>query len=273
MKNPYAVYVNCDGAMDYSKGNPGGIGFVINFPETVELEPMYISIGTYIQGNIERLEIEALIQAMKETNRVFKLHSKILKNVNTIIFITDRHGLNDGEKTSPFRIREWRKNGWKNHEGKPIKNHKLLDELDKERNKLITSARARVSIEWRRRKENKRADKLAKAAKAGGLPNFKLQKSIEKIGRRKFSGPEINYKTFEPKDEVHVNIFRKEPVQDQWEIWSEVCAGKNMGGKFKIYADDNLAEKLKRGNEYIVRIKKVYQRHVVIFRTLKTPKI
>jgi len=231
MKNPYAIYVNCDGAMDYRKGNPSGIGFVINFPESIELSPIEISSGTYIKGNIEQLEIEALIQAIKETNRVFKDHSEKLKNINTIIFITDRYGLNDKEKTSPFRIREWRRNGWRNHEGKPIKNHKLLDVLDKERQKLAASARSRVNIEWRRRKENKRADQLAKSVKGAGLPIFKLQKKLEKIGKRKFDGPEIDYKQFRVRDEVHVNIFLKDAVQDQWEVWAEICGGKNLGNK------------------------------------------
>jgi ribonuclease HI len=270
--NPYALYVNCDGAMDYTKGNPGGIGFVINFPEAVGLDPIEISGGTYYRGNIERLEIEALIQAIRETNKVFKSLFEKLKNVNTIIFITDRLGLNDKEKTSPYKIREWRRNGWKNNEGKPIKNHKLLDELDKERLKLSRAARASVNIEWRRRKQNKKADNLAKAGKIIGLPNFKLENKSEKIGKRKFDGPEINYRQFQPKDEIHVNIFRKDPVQDQWEIWAEVCAGTNLGDKFKIYADDNLSGKLKRGNEYIIRIKEAFRFHITIFRSFKKPK-
>jgi len=67
MFNPYAVYVNCDGAMDYDSKNSGGVGFVITFPDFVPLEPIPISIGRYVGGNIERLELEALIQAMKET--------------------------------------------------------------------------------------------------------------------------------------------------------------------------------------------------------------
>ena len=136
MINPHAVYVHCDGAMDYSSQNPGGVGFLITFPDSVNLEPIPITIGTYIGGNIERLELEALIQAMKKTIEVFKINNDALKNIRQIIFITDRYGLIEEEKTSAYRIREWRRNKWKNHEGKPIKNHKLLDELDKTRKKL-----------------------------------------------------------------------------------------------------------------------------------------
>jgi len=194
MDNPYAVYVNCDGAMDYTKNNPGGVGFLIRFPDFIALEPIKISIGTYFNGNIEQLEIEALIQAMKRTKEVFELYHDELRNVGEIIFITDRYGLREDDKTSPYRIKEWRRNGWKNYEGKPIKNHKLLDELDKTRLKLSKTAFAKVTIEWRRRKQNKQADKLAKTGKQFGLPNLKLKKKGEKIGKRKLSGPELNYK-------------------------------------------------------------------------------
>lgn len=267
--NPYAIYVKCDGAMDYTKGNPGGIGYEIIFPETTKLDPIEISGGTYLKGNIEQLEIEALIQGMRETNKIIKSLSEKLKNVNTVIFVTDRLGLNDKEKTSPYKIKEWRKNSWKNHEGKPIKNHKLLNELDKERQKLSIAIRGSVNIEWRRRKQNKKANKLAIAGKKLGLVNLKLETKSEKIGKRKFSGEEIDYKQLIPKDDIHVNIFRKEPVQEQWEIWAEICDEKNLGCKFKIYSDDDLAEKLKRGNQYIIRIKNVFRFHVNIFRVIK----
>ena len=29
--NPYALYIKCDGAMDYDSKNPGGVGFEIIF--------------------------------------------------------------------------------------------------------------------------------------------------------------------------------------------------------------------------------------------------
>jgi len=251
--------------MDYKKGNPGGIGFQVRFPESLDLSPIEFSIGTYIQGNIERLEIEALIQAMKKTKEIFFDLQEDLKNVNTIIFITDRLGLGATAKTSPFRIKDWKSNGWKNHEGKPIKNHKLLAELDRERRKLAQVTRARVTIEWRRSKYNRRADKLAKTGKSIGNQSLKLKQAGEKIGRRKFEGDEIDYRRFYPNQELHLNIFRKDPVQDKWEVWAEICSGDAQGQKLKIYAEDAMALELNRGNEYRVRIKNVYNFHVEIF--------
>lgn len=269
MFNPYAVYVHCDGAMDYDSANTGGIGFVISFPESVPLEPLQFSIGQYLGGNIERIEIEAIIQAMKETIKVFHEYDDILKNITQIIFITDRFHLQDTEITSPYRIKQWRHNKWKNDEGKPIKNNKLLDELDKTRTKLAGLTYARVNIEYRRRKENKAADKLAKAGKKEGIKIDSLKNKGEKIGKRKFDGTEIKYNRLNAGDKIHVNIYKKDPIQDESEISAEICDGNNKGCKLKIYTDNKLADKLNRGNEFIVRIKEVHRYHIRIFRTIE----
>lgn len=269
MYNPYAVYVNCDGAMDYGSKGMGGVGIVITFPDSVPLEPIQLSIGRYAGVNIERIELEGLIQAMRKTLEVFEEHQALLKNISHIIFITDRFGLSDSEKTSPFKIRSWRSSNWKNHEGKPIKNHKLLDELDKIRKKLSEKTYARVNVQFRPRKKNKAADKLAKTGKKEGLLSEKLTKKGEKIGRRKFDGAEIKYSILKVKAELQVHVFRKDPVQDEWEVWVEIAEGENKGNKLKIYTDDKLATKFQRGNEYFVRIKNVYRFHVHVFRTIK----
>src|SRR5665213_125508 len=125
--NPHALYVHCDGAMDYNSKNSGGVGFIIRFPDSIPFEDISTSIGIYTGGNIERIEIEALIQAMLAVIELFKSHGTELRSIGQIIFVTDRYGLSDSERTNPYQIRGWRKNGWKNHEGKPIKNHELLD--------------------------------------------------------------------------------------------------------------------------------------------------
>lgn len=266
------MYIYCDGAMDYDSKNTGGVGFYITFPESAQREPIPITIGTYTGGNIERIEIEALIQAIKEVINLFKKDGKELRNINQITFITDRFGLSDSEKTNPYKLKTLRSQKWKTAEGKPIKNHKLLDELDKTRKKLADLAHARVNIEYRPRKQNKVADKLAKKGKSNRLTIDKLAKKGEKIGKRKFSGAEIDYSKLSNNDELHVHVFRKDPVQDEWEIWVEICDGINQGSKFKIYADDILSAKLQRRNEYVIKIKSVLSHHVRIFRTIMKQK-
>jgi len=55
--NPYALYVCCDGAMDYDSKNTGGVGFEIIFPDSIGLESTKYSLGKYEGANIERLEL------------------------------------------------------------------------------------------------------------------------------------------------------------------------------------------------------------------------
>ena len=267
--NLHALYINCDGAMDYDSKNHGGIGYVIRFPEALGLEDISYSIGRYLGANIERMELEALTQAFQTVLDLFITYRVELKTITQIIFITDRFGLSDPERMNPYLINSWRQNKWKSFEGKPIKNHEQIDKLDKLRKKLSNLTFARINIEYRPRKQNKAADKLAKAAKKDGLLINAIAKKSEKIGRRKFDGAEIIYKSLSEKQELHVNTFRKDPVQESWEVWAEICCAEKIGQKVKIYTDDQLARKLKRGNEYVIKLRKVHRFFIEIYKTIK----
>jgi hypothetical protein len=83
--DPHAMYVFCDGAMDYDSYNSGGIGYLITFPDFTGFDPLPISMGTYKGGNIERLEIEALIQALKEVLDIFKKKGKLPEILDEIV--------------------------------------------------------------------------------------------------------------------------------------------------------------------------------------------
>ena len=267
--NPYALYIKCDGAMNYDSKNTGGVGFNIEFPDFVDLENIRESLGRYEGANIERLELEALISGMEYVINLYKKEREKLSSINTIIFVTDRFRLNDKEGTNPFKIQEWRKNKWCNHEGKAIKNHDLLDKLDKKRKKLSVIARSKINIEYKPRRQNKVANKLAKVGKQFAIPDDSLAIKGLKVGKRKYDGPEIIYDSQNEKEGIHIHVFLKTPVNNQWEISAEICNGTNFGKKLKIYSDDKLAAKLQRRHEYEVRIKKVFSHHVIIFRTIK----
>jgi len=271
--NPYALYAYCDGAMNYDSKNTGGVGYEIVFPDFVELENIQEFRGRYEGGTIERLELEGLIQGLDAVEKLYKKESEKLRNISAVILISDRFRLNDQEGTNAYKIKEWRKNKWCNYEGKPIKNHDLLDKLDKKRKKLSDITFSKVSIEFRPRKQNKVADKLAKKGKKQPIVNDTIAIKGLKVGKRKFDGAEINYKTLKAKDEIHIHVFRKTPVNDQWEVSVEICKGETTGRILKIYSDNELSAKLKRRNEYIIRLKEVFNHHVTICRTLKSLKL
>lgn len=267
--NPYAIYVHCDGAMQYDSKNSGGVGLEIVFPDFIELARIQKSIGRYEGANIERLELEALLQGMYELLDIFKQENETLKNVNTIIFTTDRFSLNDSDKTSPFRIRDWRKSNWHNHEGKAIKNSDLLDKIDKTRKKINDQTYCSVKIIYVRRKFNKKADKLAKEGRKQPIANKTIAQKGIKIGKRIFDDIEVDYSSLEAKCKYHVRVYKKEPVRDQWEINVEICSGNFIGKKLKIYTDIEIEQKLHRHHEYEIRIKNVFTHHICIYKTIK----
>ena len=270
--NPYALYVFCDGSMKYDSRNTGGVGLEIAFPDFINLKNIQKSVGRYEGANIERLELEAILQGMNEIIHLFKNEKEKLKNINTIIFITDRSSLNDSEKTSPYRIREWRKNKWHNYEGKPIKNSDLLDRIVKNRKKIIDQTFCSLHINYARRKFNKAADKLAKKGKERPIVKSNIALKGIKIGKRKFNDIELDYNLLEKKNEYHVHVFKKEPVQNQWEISVEICEGKFLGKKFNIYVGSDIEIKLHRHHEYKIRIKEIFTHHVTIYKGLKEVK-
>ena len=257
-----AVYIRCDAGMDYKPKNPGGLGVVIEFPDFVDLEPAKFEFGKYTGANIERLELEAIIRGMDECIKIFINERERLKSIKRIIIVTDRFGLKDEEKTSPYRIRDWKKNKWKNFEGKSIKNQDLLERLDKMRRRLTASTYCTIDIEYKPRKFNKDANKLSHLGKKKSLEDKSVEVKGTKQGRRKFDGDEIKYSLLKSKQEYIIHIFKKDPVSDQWEIHAELCEGIYEGKKIKIYTDNKLERKLPRNNYYRVRIKNVYRYHM-----------
>lgn len=268
-----AIYVRCDAGMDYKPKNPGGVGVVIEFPDFVDLEPVEFDFGKYTGANIERLELEAIIRGMEEILKLYGTESDKLRSVKRIIIVTDRFGLSDEEKTSPYRINEWRKNKWKNHEGKSIKNSDLLEKVDKTRNKLRARTYSNIEINYEPRRYNKVANKLSKKGKIKSLPARSIDLKGTKQGRRKFDGEEIKYSLLRPKEEHTIHIFKKDPLPEQWEIHAEFCEGMYEGKKIKIYTDDKLERKLHRHHSYQVRIKSAFRYHIVIYKTFKEIKI
>lgn len=267
--NPHALYIHCDAAMDYDSQNSGGVGVEIVFPDTINIESKEFSIGRFVGANIERLELKAIITGIEETLKLFSSHSNDLQNINTIIITTDRYGLNDKEKTSPYRIRGWKKNKWKNFEDKPIKNRDLLDQVDKLRRKLSSTAFSNVSIDYLRRNYNKAADKLAKKGKKFNLKDDSIAIKGAKPGRRKFDGPDIHYNLLKEKQEFVIHIFRKESVDDLWELSTEFCEGEFKGQKLKIIVDIPLEKKLHRHHFYRVRTQKIFSHHITIYKSIK----
>jgi len=204
--------------------------------------------------------------------RLYKIYPDKFKNLRNIIVTTDRSGLDDDNKTSIYKIKEWKKMGWHSHEGKAIKNSYLLDDIDKARRKIRNKTHCFVRIKYRPEKYNKIADRLSKAGKRRLQRKDNIAVWGIKIGKRIYEGGEVNYETLKEKEKYNIRIFKKEPVRDQWEISVEVCEGRFLGNKFKIYSDSAMQKKMHRWHYYFIMIKKVFTHHVTIYKNIKVKK-
>jgi ribonuclease HI len=265
--NPHAIYVTCDAGMDYDSKLSGGVGFVITFPDSVNLDSIKVSIGRYEEASIERLELEAIIQGMEELIRLNKTYGDRLRNVNQIIIVTDRFALREQERTSAYRIRDLRKNKWKNSEGKPVKNHDLLEKLDKTRKKVVESLHCKLNIEYQPSKKTKAAHNLAKEGKQYPLKNDTIAIKGTKTSKRYFDGSFVDYKQIKANEIYPIHVYRKEPVQNEWEIFGEILEGRFIGRKINIYTDNLFESKIHRQHIYRFRIKSAHKFHIRIYKT------
>ncbi len=264
MNNPNVIHIRTDGAMDLDTQQTGGTGFVINFPELYEIPDIQESFRRDKQG-IHRLEMIAILEGIEALTKWVKNQGKNSIDCSRVVIHTDRHSLIDNELLNPWKIAGWRKNKWKNHEGKPIKDKDLLDSIDKARKKLSAKIRKRVEIVYVRRKFNKQADKLSKQGKKGEVRSRKIiSEKYSKISKRLYDGDEISYKELKAGDPLEVRVYKKDSVQKDYEVSGEISDGDLFGKKIKIYVSILQELELHRHHFYKIVIQDVYKYHVRI---------
>jgi Ribonuclease HI len=140
MKKP-DVEAFTDGACSGNPG-PGGWGVVLRYGQS-EKE----FCGGEVQTTNQRMELTAAIEALKALKRPCRVH----------LFSDSRYVVQGMREW----IHNWKKNGWKNANKKPVANAELWRELDR------LAARHEVQWEWVKghagHAENERADELARA--------------------------------------------------------------------------------------------------------------
>lgn len=261
MANPRAIQVHCDGAMNLDTAQTGGNGFIIEFPESIELEPISKALRNDGQG-IHRLEMISVIEAMEELLRLDKANPGLLRKAAAVEIYTDRLRITDGELGSPWRIREYRKNKWKTHEGKPVKDSDLWNSLDKTRTKLTAAVGGRVEVRFERENKNRVADKLSREGRRGVTKSRKIRlKKNRNVTKRLTEGSEIKYPLLSPGDVFPVRVYAWEPVGEQYEICSEILDGEFAGKILKMYVSQEEKRLIHRTYSYDLSVKEIFAHH------------
>lgn len=145
-----AIKIYTDGS---SKPNPGkgGLAFVAEYPEDLNKDNFEFQKGFKLSTN-NRMELCAVIEVLKWLQKECN-QTKLTR----AIIITDSEYVH----TNYSNVQYWKKDGWKNKDGKPYENHDLWDTFLKERQKV----KIHNELTWRKGKKNeilKRVDQLAK---------------------------------------------------------------------------------------------------------------
>lgn len=273
MSNPYAIQVHCDGAMSYDKHQTGGNGFHIEFPESIDKEPISRSIRNDHQG-IHRLEMISILEAIEELLLIDKKEPGVLRKAGSVEIFTDRHSVTDETNLNPYKVQGWRRNKWKSHEGADIKNSKLIDGLDKARMKLAKAVSGRVSISYKKEKSNKVADKLSKIGKTVSNRGRKIiEKKRRNVIKRLFDGVEIKYSDISPETRITARVYAWELISNDVEVCFEIISREYRGMIIKARVSQEQKLKLHRGHIYHLKIAEVFRHHITIksFKEKTTP--
>lgn len=271
MANPQAIQIHCDGAMDYDTHQTGGNGYIIEFPDFIDEEPITGAVRNDHQG-IHRLEMISLIEAMEALLVFGKREPALLRKAASVEIYTDRQSVTDGNLINPYRLKGYRKNGWKTHEDKAVKDKDLLNRIDKTRLKLGQAVGGSVTISYKPRKQNKVADKLSKQGKTEGTRGKAIiRKKQRRVIKRMFDGPEVVYANLEGGTHWSVRLYAWEVIGEQCEICFEVFDGQYTGRIVKAYVDLPTKHDLHRGHFYTFEVAEVQKHNVLIQNIQEVP--
>jgi ribonuclease HI len=246
--DPYAITVHVDGSAFDNPGGEGGIAGIVEFPDNLKREPETIFQQGYEETTNQRMELQACIEALEWT----RANAQLL-GVSRVIIVSDSMYLCEQYRRAQY----WKKDNWRNREGRPVDNADLWERILF----LIPKLGVRMEIQYEEGKSTplgREVDKKAKqAAKGPG-----------KIKDSGFRGGEIS-RTRLPGEaaamfeacgqETVIRIYRKIPLfqfkrKDCKIIFESVSeeTGKSTSKHF-AYTSHEIEDGLHRSHLYRVR--------------------
>jgi ribonuclease HI len=243
--DPHAIQILTDGSCYKNPGGLSGCAALVVYPDDSKPEEQIVDCGV-AESNISRMELMACNRAME-----WLCEQGSGLRVTRVQIVTDSRYVHDNIN----RAVGWRKNGWRNFDGRPIENSDLWKQFINIRSRL----RARVTFHWTKGKKSpqlKLVDTAAKNAAKSGEQGADFGFRVGKVGRAKgrITGA--------------ANLF---PARGQIEVicpYRSVVVGKienkirfvvfsekkqEFVEKFYAYASPQIGAGLHRGHSYRVR--------------------
>jgi ribonuclease HI len=130
LSDPNALKIHIDGNAFKNPGGPGGIAGIAEFPDNLERDNDVIFQRGYKATTNNRTELRACIEAMR-----YVIREASNLRLTRVLIISDSGYVCDNQNV----VQNWRGNGWRTRDDRPIENADLWKEFLSERQKVRVS--------------------------------------------------------------------------------------------------------------------------------------
>jgi ribonuclease HI len=241
--DPHALKIYIDGSALRNPGGAGGLAARIEFPIDWNKPDEPLFQEGFQETTNNRMELLACIRAfeyMREQGRQLR--------VERVQIVTDSKYVHD----CFFLADKWRKNGWRNFDGKPVENRDLWKRLLSVRAKMTV----RTELKWMLGKKSPILKSVDKAAKVAASQPWETDRGFKggKVGRSK-GGSKRAAPLFPARgQEAVIRIYRSRLVGSDHKIYFEVWDIQSVGivEKASAFASAEIAVDLHRHHSYRV---------------------
>ena len=242
--DPHALKIYIVGSALRNPGGAGGLAAWVEFPiDWNRPDELLIQEG-FEETTNNRMELLAYIRAFEFVRK----HGRQL-GVERVQIITDSKYVHDCSHLAE----RWRKNGWRNLDGKPVENRELWKQLLSVRGKVTV----RTEIKWMLGKKTPILKSVDKAAKLAARQPWKSDRGFKggKVGRLK-QVSKVAAELFAARgQEAAIRVYRSRIVgiadhKIYFEVWNS--ASTAVVGKACAFTSAAIAVELHRGHSYRV---------------------
>lgn len=241
MHEPYALKLYVDGSAFRNPGHEGGFSVFAEYPDSFGIVSKEVINRGYEGTTNNRMELRACVEAFKFARKeVDRL------GLNHVVVVTD----SDYVYSNQQRANYWKKDGWKNREGRNVDNPDLWNEFLSARQKV----HATLEVRWERGKTTDILNAVDKGAKkaATGIKKKDFGFNKGKIIRTKIRGGGISMFPAQGQNLI-IRVFKYEYKSDsEWKVCFELYSKSENKFISKHFAYIRFLDNLHRNRFYKV---------------------
>ncbi len=211
--DPHALKSYIDGSAKDNPGGAGGLAAWVEFPSDWNCPDEPLFQEGFQETTNNRMELLACIRAFEYVRKQgYDLR------VERVQIVTDSKYVHD----CFFLAEQWRKNGWRNLEGRPVENRDLWKNLLSLRGKV----KVRTELKWMLGKKSLILKAVDKSAKAASSEPWSVDRGFRpgKVGRSKAGSKRAASLFAAHGQEVLIRIYRTRLLgRSDHKIYFEVC--------------------------------------------------